>query len=159
MAIWSKYPDGSDYNIDTFAAFVERYFVKCINPKLEFNYDDEPDFDPGLTVRMDLRLGGSPKFSEEDTSDKAMDYYLELFTMYSKHIEARHVVGFAISLCRLINNEKFGLGVDVLPEQNPLRNDITIFINGLIKQMEDEEIIDDLKEFFKPVKETPVIEV
>lgn len=128
MGKWSDYPDGCDSNIDIFGIFLNRYFAKQENPDLEMDYEDESEMDPGLGPRMQLRMGGSPNFGDEDLTDEAMERYLEILQMYDGNISDNEIVGLGISLARVINNEQFGLSVTELPTKNLLRKDVSDFI-------------------------------
>ena len=149
MGGWSEYPDGNDCNIDMFSAFLSRYFHKSDDSELEMIFSEEDDYDPGLTQRMSMRNGG-PEMFDKDLTNDAMDIYLELFKMYIANIDSVSVVGFAISLCRLLNNEEFGIFGEYasgLPNNpSPLRNDINKLICDLI--VVDNEISAKISNYF-----------
>jgi len=129
MGAWSEYPDGNDSNIDIFASLITRYFVKTEDPEKNVtNYADESNYDPGLQPRMALRIGESPIFTNDDLTNQAMDIYLAILKMYAENLDDWQLVGLAISLARVLNNENFGIGMTALPKKNLLRSDINEFI-------------------------------
>lgn len=142
MGAWSEYPDGNDYNIDLFSYFLNQYFEWCENNDDKvLEYDPKNPSDPGLGIRMQIRMGGSPDFSESDLEDKNMEVFLQLLKNYNKHHDSNEVVGLAISLARVMNNEKFGIGVTDLPEKNLLSDNIKSFIRDNVG-IEDEKVLE-----------------
>ena len=96
---------------------------------------------------MNMRGGGTPVFNDGDLTDKAMDIYLEILQMYEGNIDNSQVVGLAISLARVIDNEPFGIfseGSTELPKVNLLRKDINDFILSIAKS--SDFINDNVKE-------------
>jgi hypothetical protein len=128
MGKWGDYPDACDSNIDIFGIFINRYFAKQNNPEMKMNYEEEADCDPGLTPRMQLRMGASPVFYDSDLTNESMDIFKEILNMYDEHISDNQVVGLGISLARVLNNEQFGIGIKELPMKNLLRKDISDLI-------------------------------
>ena len=153
MGRWSDYPDGSDYNIDVFANVIQRYFMKSEDSDYEITYDDEDECDPGLNIRMNMRMGGTPVFNDDDLTDEAMNIYLEILKIYEGNIDDSQIVGLAISLARVIDNQPFGIfaeGSKELPKVNLLRKDINDFIFSLAESSEfiNEEVKKNILVFF-----------
>jgi len=153
MGAWSKFPDGNDRNIDIFASFIQRYFEMCDNPNCD--YHEDPDgregrFDPGLMVRMDLRMGSAPSFNDGDKTPERMKLIFDLLKFYDEHYDDEVVLGLTISLCRLYNKEQFGIGVTTLPQiPSPLTDEMNAWIQEKICDEEEEEnVTQQMREYF-----------
>lgn len=153
MGEWNDYPDGNDHNVDMFAYFLSRYFALLENPNLKFDYSKENEFYPGMNKSLGMRIGQVPEFTKDDKLETSMRLYLSLFENYSKHINADSVIGFAISLARILNQEPFGVfNAKNLPKSNPFNNDINKYIMNLVVESKggyEENIFNDLIKFFK----------
>lgn len=140
MGAWSQYPDGNDSNIDIFGNFIQRYFTWSEEGNEDlYNINDEDKYNPGLEAVMGLRTGASPIFSNSDLGEENMEVYYNLLKMYSEKMGSNTVVGLAISLARVLNNESFGIFGDNskgMPLKNVLSEKINKFILDNIENID-----------------------
>jgi hypothetical protein len=115
MGAWSDYPDGNDAVADKLSIFIQRYFMMLANDAefaRELKFKEEDNYYPGLDCSLGLRTGGAPIFNKDDLSVRSMKIYLKLFTFYSLHVDSFTLVGLAVGMSRIINNEPYGIFVD-----------------------------------------------
>ncbi len=156
MGMWSDYPDGNDGVADRLGVFLQRYFIMCDDDdeyEKELNFNEEDKYHPGMNNSMKLRMGEAPIFNENDTSKKSMDIYFKLFNFYSLHIDSFTLVGLAICMSRLINNEPYGIfikeGKKLPVKKCPFAADIKKLISNKIVELDiKEDIKNNILEYF-----------
>lgn len=145
MGAWSDYPDGNDTVADQLAIFLQRYFMMILDDtefEKELDFSEEGNYYPGMDRALALR-NLAPVFSKDDLSKRAMEIYFKLFTFYSLHVDPFVLVGLAIGMSRIINNEPYGIfakeAKDIPQEKCPFGPNIKSIVCKKIKHAELKE--------------------